>query len=162
MAGDEYFEDNNAFVQNMDENEFIPIDRIQVVSKSRQSNGNVKVRYQDGDEYPTAEVEQRELLWKVSERNNRFVPAAPGTWCIEYNKEEDLLDRWPIVAWRLGDKWTQPRQIMLDPASFDPTVDNFTILFPDGVVFRTGDESSWDSLDRYKESKRKEAMKAAE
>jgi hypothetical protein len=32
----------------------------------------------------------------------------------------------------------------------------------DGVVFRTKDESSWDSLEQYKESKHRETVKATE
>jgi hypothetical protein len=32
----------------------------------------------------------------------------------------------------------------------------------DGVVFRTEDESSWDSLEQYKDSERREVVKATE
>jgi hypothetical protein len=47
----------------------------------------------------------------------------------------------------------KPWPMMLDERSFTPMADNFVILFPDGVVHRTSNEESWDSLDQYKESK---------
>jgi hypothetical protein len=170
MSSDEHFEDNGAFIQTLDEGErqkFIPIDRIQVVSK-RQRYGNsancyVEVTYQDGEEYRTALIDENVLLRKCTDAKDRLIPAAPGTWCIGYDwKDKNLLRRWPIVAWRLRDKWTQPSPVMLDPVSFDPSVENFTILFPDGCVFETEDEKFWGSLDEWKEDQRKTKPEAAE
>jgi hypothetical protein len=166
MSSDENFEDNCVFVQTLDKDErqkFIPIDRIQVVSKRKQYSDSddwyVEVRYQNGDEYPTAQVDENDLLRKCSDAKDRIVPAVPGTWCIGYYGE---VRRWPIIAWRLRDKWTRPIPIMLDPVSFDPLVENFTILFPDGIVFRTMDEKFWNSLEEWKEDQRKAKPEAAE
>jgi hypothetical protein len=162
---DYHFEDDCTFVQTLDEDEkFIPIDRIQVVSKSRSygdGHYHVTVRYQDGEEYPTAVVDEEILLMKVADAKDQIMPAVAGTYCVRYRPAEDVLHRWPVVAWRIGKKYKQPRPIMLDPIWFDPNVTNFIILFPDGIVFRTGDEKWWDNLMEYKKSEIEEAMKAA-
>jgi hypothetical protein len=159
MFGDENFEDSNAFVKTIGDKNFIPINRIQVVS-NRQKYGNsdnfyVEVRYQDGDEYPTARVDENELLRKTADAADCITPAAPGTYCVYYDEEKDVLRRWPIIAWRFLDQWTQPRPVMLDAVSFDPLVERFTILLPDGIVFQTENEKWWGSLEEYKAEQRK-------
>jgi hypothetical protein len=138
-------------------------------------NKQVEVTWSNGD---VEELYDPINVMRDHQEDYFVIPAAPGHTLLQYFPDDEEMQRWPVIAWRISEDQTKEHNgddmliaICMDTTSAEQCSNVFTaVLAPDGVVSSNtlvGERRVFDNEEHWLETVKKQRseikkMEAAE
>lgn len=115
--------------------DFVNLDQVRKFEYLNEGNervGKVRVWWVNGD------VEDMPVTGRIETENYFVVPASPGFELLTYFRDDDAIERVPVIAWRIEEYQTKERYSDANPIAIGLTDtslgDDSAVRCPDGKV----------------------------